>query len=177
MSNTSGVVNVVVAGLGGQGAIKASDILSDAAFEAGRDVKKSEIHGMSQRGGSVTSDVRFGDVVLSPMVTAGEADYLLVLDSTQVENNQYLLADDGVLIAPDRFLEAGQSLKSLDADASSPLNSRSFNVAMLGVLSAYVDIPDECWAKAIQANLPAKVHEQNFQVFALGKERGKQAKG
>jgi len=68
MSNTSGVVNVVVAGLGGQGAIKASDILSDAAFEAGRDVKKSEIHGMSQRGGSVTSDVRFGDVVLSPMV-------------------------------------------------------------------------------------------------------------
>ncbi len=60
------VVNVIVAGLGGQGVIKASDILADAAFRAGLDVKKAEIHGMSQRGGSVTSDVRFGEVVHSP---------------------------------------------------------------------------------------------------------------
>ena len=67
------VVNVVVAGLGGQGAIKASDILADAACRAGFDVKKAEIHGMSQRGGSVTSDVRFGPEVLSPMIPAGEA--------------------------------------------------------------------------------------------------------
>ncbi len=62
------VVNVIVAGLGGQGVIKASDILADAAFRAGLDVKKAEIHGMSQRGGSVTSDVRFGDAVQSPMI-------------------------------------------------------------------------------------------------------------
>jgi len=67
------VTNVVIAGLGGQGVLKASDILADAAFLAGLDVKKSEIHGMSQRGGSVTSDVRFGRQVLSPMVPAGEA--------------------------------------------------------------------------------------------------------
>jgi hypothetical protein len=72
----SKTTNVVIAGLGGQGVIKASDILADAAFSTGIDVKKSEIHGMSQRGGSVASDVRFGERVFSPMVTEGEADFL-----------------------------------------------------------------------------------------------------
>ena len=67
------VVNVVVAGLGGQGVVKASDILADAAFRTGLDVKKSEIHGMSQRGGSVASDVRFGPRVHSPMIPYGQA--------------------------------------------------------------------------------------------------------
>ena len=68
------VTNVVIAGLGGQGVVKASDILADAAFRAGLDVKKAEVHGMSQRGGSVASDVRFGARVLSPMVPAGAAE-------------------------------------------------------------------------------------------------------
>jgi len=77
------VTNVVLAGLGGQGVIKASDILAEAALRAGLDVKKSEIHGMSQRGGSVTSDVRFGPKVLSPMVPAGEADFLVVLEPSR----------------------------------------------------------------------------------------------
>ena len=72
------ITNVVFAGLGGQGVLKASDILAEAAFEAGLAVKKSELHGMSQRGGSVKSDVRFGQEVLSPMVPPGEADYLVV---------------------------------------------------------------------------------------------------
>jgi len=75
------VTNVVFAGLGGQGVLKASDILSAVVFDAGYDVKKSEIHGMSQRGGSVTSDVRFGLAVHSSMVPGGEADYLVVLAS------------------------------------------------------------------------------------------------
>ena len=75
---TNNVTNIVTAGLGGQGVIKASDILADVAFRAGLDVKKAEIHGMSQRGGSVTSDVRFGPRVLSPMVPTGQAHFLLV---------------------------------------------------------------------------------------------------
>jgi hypothetical protein len=83
------LTNVVVAGLGGQGVLKASDILADVAVRAGFDVKKSEIKGMSQRGGSVSSDVRFGDAVLSPMVPPGEADFLLVLEPTQVEPNRH----------------------------------------------------------------------------------------
>ena len=77
------VNNIVVAGLGGQGVLKASDIIAEVAFRAGLDVKKSEVHGMSQRGGSVASDVRFGQCVRSPMVPEGEADFLVVLDSTQ----------------------------------------------------------------------------------------------
>src|SRR5512145_3395766 len=95
------VMNVVLAGLGGQGVIKASDILADAAFRDGRDVKKAEVHGMSQRGGSVTSDVRYGDEVLSPMIPPGEADFLVVLAPSEVEVTRPLLRAGGVLIAPD----------------------------------------------------------------------------
>jgi indolepyruvate ferredoxin oxidoreductase beta subunit len=84
--------NVVIAGLGGQGVLKASDILADAAFRAGLDVKKAEVHGMSQRGGSVACDVRFGAKVLSPMVPAGEADFLLVLEPTQADPNRHVLS-------------------------------------------------------------------------------------
>jgi len=95
----SGVTNVVLAGLGGQGVIKASDILADAALRSGLDVKKAEVHGMSQRGGSVTSDVRFGRKVLSPMVPPGEADFLLVLEPSEVEVTRPLLRPGGVLLA------------------------------------------------------------------------------
>jgi indolepyruvate ferredoxin oxidoreductase beta subunit len=155
------VTNVVVAGLGGQGVLKASDILAEAAFRAGLDVKKAEVHGMSQRGGSVTSDVRFGCGVLSPMVPTGEADYLLVLAPEEVENNRRSLREGGVLIAPDRV------------DADKLANKRSINVAMLGVLSAYLDIPEPEWLAAIRANLPAKLHEANEQAFAAGRAVGK----
>src|SRR5512136_2110754 len=93
--------NVVVAGLGGQGVLRGTDILANAAMAAGYDVKKSEIKGMSQRGGSVTGDVRFGPEVFSPMVPVGEADYLLVLEPTQVDPNRQVLRPNGVLITPD----------------------------------------------------------------------------
>ena len=95
------VTNIVVAGLGGQGVLKGTDILADVALRAGYDVKKSEIKGMSQRGGSVTGDVRFGEQVFSPMVPAGEADFLLVLEPTQVEPHRYMLRPGGILITPD----------------------------------------------------------------------------
>ena len=94
----SNVINVVAAGLGGQGVLKITDILADVVFRAGYDVKKSEVHGMSQRGGSVSSEVRYGDKVASPMVPAGEADYLVVIDPTQVEVVRGKLKENGVLI-------------------------------------------------------------------------------
>src|SRR5512142_1222194 len=100
MTNSK-VTNVVVAGLGGQGVIKASDILADVAFRAGQDVKKAEVHGMSQRGGSVTSDVRFGDEVLSPMIPRGEADFLVVVAPSEVEVTRGVLKPGGLLIPPD----------------------------------------------------------------------------
>jgi indolepyruvate ferredoxin oxidoreductase beta subunit len=154
------VVNVVVAGLGGQGVLKASDILSEAAFRAGRDVKKAEVHGMSQRGGSVTSDVRFGRDVLSPMVPVGEADFLVVLAPDQVDNNRPRLREGGVLIEPARV------------DVEKLPNKRSLNVCLLGVLSRHLDIPETDWLAAVRANLPAKLHEVNEQAFALGRAAG-----
>ncbi len=98
-------INVKVAGLGGQGVIRASDILAEAAFRAGLAVKKSELHGMSQRGGSVSSDVRFGKEVWSPMIPAGESDYLVVVSADQVENNLPALKKDGLLIRPEMIDE------------------------------------------------------------------------
>ena len=151
------VKNVVIAGLGGQGVLKASDILADAAFRAGFDVKNSELHGMSQRGGSVSSDVRYGEGVLSPMVPPGEADVLVVLEETQVEINRPTLRADGVLIGPDLI------------DAETLKNRKSLNVALLGALSTQLEIADEHWLAAMHANLAEKLHKINEQSFELGR--------
>ena len=158
MSNNN-VTNVVLAGLGGQGVLKASDILADAAFRAGRDVKKAEIHGMSQRGGSVTSDVRFGDGVRSPMVPAGQADFLVVLAADQVDNNRHHLRQGGELLSCDRI-----GPKALP-------HPRSLNVAMLGLLSRHLPLDEAAWADAIRAAFPPRLHEVNLQAFQLGREQ------
>lgn len=154
------VVNVVIAGLGGQGVVKASDILAEAAFHAGYCVKKSEVHGMSQRGGSVTSDVRFGPNVWSPMVPPARADYLVVLEESEVEVNRGRLAPDGLLLGASQLHDA-EELEALRS-------KRGLNVAMLGALAAHVDIPEEHWIAAIRANLPERAHEYNIQVFRRG---------
>jgi indolepyruvate ferredoxin oxidoreductase beta subunit len=159
MASHPRVTNVIVAGLGGQGVVRATDILAEAAFLAGRDVKKSEIHGMSQRGGSVSSDVRFGEHILSPMVPAGEADFLVVLDAGQVEANRPQLRPGGVLITPDWIEE-----KLLP-------HKRSLNVALLGALSSHLDFPEACWHAAIRAHLAEKLHPLILEAFALGRDR------
>jgi len=155
---TTEVTNIVIAGLGGQGVITASDILADAAFRAGRDVKKSELHGMSQRGGSVTSEVRFGEQVFSPMVPRGEADFLVVLASDQIEPNRHYLRPDGRLIPPEWIVESSLS------------NRRSLNVALIGALSAFLYLPEPNWLEAVRANLPEKLREMNAQAFQIGRE-------
>jgi indolepyruvate ferredoxin oxidoreductase beta subunit len=160
MNSSSAVTNIVVAGLGGQGVLKASDILAEVAFLSGLDVKKSEIHGMSQRGGSVSSDVRFGPAVFSPMVPEGEADYLLVTQPDQVAVNVNLLAGNGVLIQPSQI------------DLGRLRNKKSLNVALLGVLSHHLGFSEETWKSAIQHHLPEALHEANLQAFALGREGG-----
>jgi indolepyruvate ferredoxin oxidoreductase beta subunit len=151
------VVNVILAGLGGQGVLKASDILADAAVRAGLDVKKAEVHGMSQRGGSVTSDVRFGPRVRSPMVPRGEADFILVLAQSEVEVTRPLLKKGGVLIPPDLV------------DAKGLPNSKSLNVALLGALSHHLAIPEATFLDAVKAALPERLHGVNEQAFALGR--------
>jgi indolepyruvate ferredoxin oxidoreductase beta subunit len=158
------VTNVILAGLGGQGVIKASDILADAAVRAGHDVKKAEVHGMSQRGGSVTSDVRFGPKVLSPMIPRGEADFLVVLETSEVEITRVLLRPGGVLLAPDFVPETELS------------NRRSLNVALLGALSAYLDIPEGTFLDAVKGALAERLHAVNEQAFAVGRARGARAR-
>lgn len=151
------VTNVIVAGLGGQGVLKASDVLCDALFHSGFEIKKSEVHGMSQRGGSVGSDVRFGSEVFSPMVPPGEADYLVVIAPDQVEVNRGQLRPGGVLITPDAV------------DANTLPNRKSFNIALLGALSVHLPVEQEAWRKAIESNFPEKLHEANYKAFDIGR--------
>jgi indolepyruvate ferredoxin oxidoreductase beta subunit len=160
MSRNSTATNIVIAGIGGQGVLTASDILAEATFRAGLDVKKSEIHGMSQRGGSVTSDVRFGERVFSPMVPPGEADYLVVVAPDQVESNRWQLRSGGTLIAPGII------------DQKVLRNKKSLNVALLGALSAFLEIPEAHWLEAIRARLPEKLHAANTEAFAAGRAAG-----
>lgn len=155
------ITNVIIAGLGGQGVLKSSDILAEVVFRAGFDVKKSEIHGMSQRGGSVSSDVRFGPKVHSPMVPPAGADFLVVLAPDQVELNRPSLRAGGVLIAPDAV------------DENKLANRKSLNVALLGCLSAHLSIDESTWIAAIKANLPEKLHEANLSAFAEGRRAAK----
>lgn len=155
--SVSSPLNVIIAGLGGQGVLTASDILADAVVLAGYDVKKAEVHGMSQRGGSVASDVRFGSEVLSPMVPPGEADFVVVLADDQVENNRQRLKPGGVLITPE------------DIRCVSLPNRRSANMAMLGVLSRHLEIDAAVWLEAIRRNIKPELCEANCQAFELGR--------
>ena len=158
MSRTAvAVTNIVIAGLGGQGVLTASDIVADVAFNAGFDVKKSEVHGMSQRGGSVASDVRYGSQVFSPMVPEGEAHFLVVIAADQASVNAALLSKTGVVIEPSQLDEA--KLR----------NKKSLNVALLGILSRHLDFSPEQWSAAIRRCLPENLHEANLQAFALGR--------
>jgi indolepyruvate ferredoxin oxidoreductase beta subunit len=153
----SKVTNVVVAGLGGQGVLKGTDILADVALRAGYDIKKSEIKGMSQRGGSVTGDVRFGDQVFSPMVSSGEADFLLVLEPTQVEPHRHLLRPGGVLITPD----------AVNADQLP--SKKTLNVALLGALSAHLPMPEEQWLTSLRTGFAENFFDGNKKAFLIGR--------
>lgn len=148
------LVNVVFAGIGGQGIILASDMLTEAAFKSGYDVKKSELHGMSQRGGSVSSDVRFGTKVWSPMVPRGEADYLVVLSEDQVEVCGDMLKPGGVLLTP-----------SLLGDYNP---GRSLNIAMLGALNAHLRFPEELWVELIRDKFKGELADANIEAFRKG---------
>jgi indolepyruvate ferredoxin oxidoreductase beta subunit len=146
-----------VAGLGGQGVLAATDIIAEVALRAGFDVKKSEIKGMSQRGGSVSCDIRFGPQILSPMVPAGEADFLLALEPTQLEPNRHLLRPGGVTIEP----------SVIDTDKLP--QKKMLNVALLGALSAHLPLAEQEWLSSVAAAFDPKFLEENRQAFLLGR--------
>lgn len=150
--------NITVSGLGGQGVLKVTDILAEVLFRAGYDVKKSEVHGMSQRGGSVSSEVRYGEEVASPMVPEGESDFLIVLEPTQIEVNLHKLKAGGVLITTD------------DVPTDRLKTPKALNTMMLGALSAKMpDIGEELFLEVLKAFLPEKLHELNIEMFRLGR--------
>jgi len=150
-------LNVRFAGLGGTGVIKASDILADVAFRCGRTVKKAEVHGMSQRGGSVQSDVRFGSEVHSPMIPDGACDYLVVMEPSQVEVVRGGLKATGTLLTP------------ADLDTTRLPSAKSLNVAMLGLLSQKLPFPEQAWRESLRSHFPEKLHNANDTAFNLGR--------
>ncbi|MBP7275153.1 MAG: 2-oxoacid:acceptor oxidoreductase family protein [Kiritimatiellae bacterium] len=153
-------MNIRVAGLGGMGVLKCAEILSTALFRAGYDVKKAEVHGMSQRGGSVASDVRFGDQVLSPMIPEGEMDALIVLDPGEAAAHQPHLRAGGFI------------LQAADFDAIPLPSRRSLGVAMLGALSRRLDVPAAIWTAVLHDVFSEPARADNIRAFELGQTRG-----
>ena len=150
-------INVRFAGLGGTGVIKASDIFADVAFRAGHTVKKAEVHGMSQRGGSVQSDVRFGAEVHSPMIPDGACDFLVVLEPTQVEVVRGGLRPGGVLLTP------------ADVPVAKLPTAKALNVALLGRLSCHFGFPEGLWRDSLHVHFAERLHSANHAAFELGR--------
>jgi indolepyruvate ferredoxin oxidoreductase, beta subunit len=186
------ITNILLVGVGGQGILLAAEILSETCMLAGFDVKKSEIHGMSQRGGSVVSHVRYGKKVFSPIVPEGEGDLLfgfelmesyralpLLKSGATVVANDLCIAPPSVLIGqesypadlgakiaerfPDFILVDGQQL-AIEAG-----NARAANTVLLGAVSKRLDIAEKFWLESIERMVPKKALEVNLKAFAVGR--------
>lgn len=186
-------VNVTLVGVGGQGILLTSEILARTAALAGLDVKKSEIHGMSQRGGSVSSQVRFGDCVYSPIIPDGETDILVSFEQLEAIRCSGMLKPEGKAVIDTRKIvpvtvSAGQQppvenqdelLASIYADRATMVDSveqamkvgnvRTANLVIAGALSKLLDFPAELWHEAIRTRLPAKLVDINIQAFEAGR--------
>ncbi|MBM4311060.1 MAG: indolepyruvate oxidoreductase subunit beta [Deltaproteobacteria bacterium] len=188
------VTNILMAGVGGQGVILASEIVSEAMMRAGHDVKKSEVHGMAQRGGSVTTHVRFGEKVFSPLIKDGEVDILFSFELLETVRylgtmregasllvNAHKILPPSVTLGKDSYPDdiAGLlasryprfELVDAPAIALQAGNPRAVNVAFVGALSRYLDVPEDSWHAAIEKMLPPKLVEVNLKAFALGREK------
>ena len=153
-------IDVFLTGIGGQGVLLASEIISKAGLSAGYDVKKSEVHGMSQRGGSVTSCVRLGRRVYSPLIEMGKADILISLHPEESRRYRSYLRRGGL------FLEAAPEIvKRLK-------NPRTLNILVIGMLSVHLGIPEKTWMDVIAGSVPRKYLEENKEAFFIGKEMG-----
>lgn len=157
MNVSEKVTNVKVAGLGGMGVLKAALILGELLFEEGCDVKKAEVHGMAQRGGSVSSDVRFGKEVISPIIPEKETDFLISLEPEWSDVFADTLREGGVLISP----------KNIDLEKLP--TAKALNIALLGVFSKYLDIPEERWLEVFAKFFPPKLANSNEAAFKLGR--------
>ncbi len=189
MKNT----NILIVGVGGQGTILAGRIIAQVAQDAGLDVKVSEIHGMSQRGGSVITQVRVGEKVWSPIIPNGQADVMLAFEKLEALRSLNWMAQGGKMIINDRELypmpvisgtmEYPSDIKEkinaktdqalfLDAlgMAQEAGSARAVNLVLLGCLSKYMDMPKEDWLKAISSIVKPHTLEVNLKAFQMGRD-------
>ena len=183
--------SVMIVGVGGQGTLLASRVLGRVMLDAGYDVKVSEVHGMSQRGGSVVTYVRWGEKLESPVINEGEADVLLAFEQLEAARFLPYLKKGGVVVTntqqidpmpvitgaaayPENLIEKiesmGVRLTALDALALAQEagSQKAVNVVLIGAMASSLDIPEELWLDAIEKTVPPKFLEMNKRAFALG---------
>ncbi len=185
--------NIMIVGVGGQGSLLASKLLGQLLIQEGYDVKVSEVHGMSQRGGSVVTYVRYGDCVASPVIDEGEADYIVSFELLEAARWLSFLAPDGQIVTNTQKIEPmpvitgaaqyptelvekmsalGVKVDALDclALAQEAGSVKAVNIVLMGRLSTYFDLPEEAWLRALEAVVPAKFLELNKKAFAMGRK-------
>ena len=184
--------NIMIVGVGGQGALLASKTLGQVLLDAGYDIKVSEVHGMSQRGGSVVTYVRYGDKVYSPIIDKGEADFIVYFELLEAARYTEFLKKDGKIVVNTQQIEpmpvitgaaeypedlvgkmknAGIEVDALDclSLAEQAGTSKAVNIVLLGRLSKYMDFPEESWLKAIEKLVKPAFLEINKKAFMLGR--------
>ena len=184
--------NIMIVGVGGQGSLLASKLLGHLLMSQGYDVKVSEVHGMSQRGGSVVTYVRYGEKVYSPVIDKGEADYIVSFELLEAARWLPFLKKDGQIVTNTQQIDpmpvitgvaeypedlvsklkaTGAKVDALDclSLAEETGSSKAVNIVLLGRLSHYFDLPEDAWMKSLEANVPAKFLEMNKKAFELGK--------
>ncbi|MBR2621280.1 MAG: indolepyruvate oxidoreductase subunit beta [Clostridia bacterium] len=187
MSNTT---NIMIVGVGGQGTLLASRILGNAVIREGYDVKVSEVHGMSQRGGSVVTYVKYGEKVHSPIIDQGEADIILAFELLEAYRALPYLKTGGRLIVNDQQinpmpvitgaadypadilgkLDAAVDLTAVDALALAKQagSIKAVNVVLIGLMAKSTSIPYESWIETVKTTVPPKFLEINLKAFDLG---------
>ena len=187
--------SVMIVGVGGQGSLLASRLLGNVLLAQGFDVKVSEVHGMSQRGGSVVTYVKYGDKVYSPVIEKGEADAVISFELLEAARCLPYLKKGGKLITStqqidpmpvitgaasypeglvDKIKAAGAEIVAVDALslAEQAGSAKASNVVLMGVLASRMDYPEELWQKALEQCVPSKFLELNKKAFELGKKAG-----
>jgi indolepyruvate ferredoxin oxidoreductase, beta subunit len=185
------VTNVLIAGVGGQGAILSSELLALTAIDAGYDVKQGEFHGVAQRGGAVFSHVRFGDKVYSPIARRESVDFMLALEELEALRYAHFVKPGGTIIVNEHTIEpvrtadhrdypdnAVEFLKSkgfnvIVVDATQMAiaigNHRAANVVLLGVLAELLEIPDDVWNQTLDNRIPERFLSLNQEAFKAGR--------
>ncbi len=184
--------SIMLVGVGGQGTLLASRILGNVLLSQGYDVKVSEVHGMSQRGGSVVTYIKYGEKIFSPVIEKGEADIIISFEQLEAARWLPYLKKGGKIItntqktAPmpvimgaaeypegiiDMIKDKGVDITAIDALALAEEagSSRAVNVVLMGLISKTAGFPEEVWTKALEECVPAKALEINKKAFALGR--------